>query len=718
MTLAQELFDKASEYLPADRVSWVREAYEFAHEAHEGQIRKSGEPFIDHPLNTALYLAEMKLDSVALSAALLHDVLEDTDVGYERISDRFGEDVAKLVDGVTKLTRSEQEHGTDEETLTLPHDARAASIRKMLMTMAQDVRVVLIKLADRLHNMRTLGAMKEDRRLAIARETLDIYAPLAHRLGIWEIKWILEDLAFQHLNPDAYEEISQLLATKRDERERYIERIVGLLKEELATDGVEAQVTGRAKHIYSIYLKGQKYSRANRSIDEINDLFALRIIVSDIQECYGALGTVHAKWRPLPGEFDDYIANPKDNLYQSLHTAVLCEGGAPVEIQIRTREMHHLAEFGIAAHWLYKEGEASDVKFEEKMIWLRQILDWQRDVSGAEEFIEGFKTDVFENQVFVYTPRGDLKELPAGATPLDFAYRVHTEVGHRCIGAKVNGKLVPLQYKLQNGDTVEIMTSKTVRGPSRDWLNDNLQYLRTASAKSKVRQWFNRQERKANIQTGKEVFAKEVRRLDTEIMESGVADLMSFDNVDDFFCALGSGAVTIGSVVNKLTASEVQEKTDVSLAEVTLPDPTPGIQVLGVGDLLTRMARCCNPIGGDKITGYITRGRGVTVHRQTCPNVLRESEIERLVPVDWGEAKTLYPVRIRLEGWDRVGLLRDVTSQVSNEGVNITYCSTIPSEDSSVITLTVLVDSLDQLTKLFAKLEGVVGVMQVYRTTE
>ena len=411
-------------------------------------------------------------------------------------------------------------------------------------------------------------------------------------------------------------------------------------------------------------------------------------------------------------------ANPKDNLYQSLHTAVLCEGGAPVEIQIRTREMHHLAEFGIAAHWLYKEGEASDVKFEEKMIWLRQILDWQRDVSGAEEFIEGFKTDVFENQVFVYTPRGDLKELPAGATPLDFAYRVHTEVGHRCIGAKVNGKLVPLQYKLQNGDTVEIMTSKTVRGPSRDWLNDNLQYLRTASAKSKVRQWFNRQERKANIQTGKEVFAKEVRRLDTEIMESGVADLMSFDNVDDFFCALGSGAVTIGSVVNKLTASEVQEKTDVSLAEVTLPDPTPGIQVLGVGDLLTRMARCCNPIGGDKITGYITRGRGVTLHRQTCPNVLRESEIERLVPVDWGEAKTLYPVRIRLEGWDRVGLLRDVTSQVSNEGVNITYCSTIPSEDSSVITLTVLVDSLDQLTKLFAKLEGVVGVMQVYRTTE
>ena len=718
MTLAQELFDKASEYLPADRVSWVREAYEFAHEAHEGQIRKSGEPFIDHPLNTALYLAEMKLDSVALSAALLHDVLEDTDVGYEVISDRFGEDVAKLVDGVTKLTRSEQEQDSDEETLIVPRDARAASIRKMLMTMAEDVRVVLIKLADRLHNMRTLGAMKEDRRLAIARETLDIYAPLAHRLGIWEIKWLLEDLAFQHLNPDAYEEISQLLATKRDEREHYIERIVGLLKEELAADGVEAQVTGRAKHIYSIYLKGQKYSRANRSIDEINDLFALRIIVSDLQECYTALGTVHAKWRPLPGEFDDYIANPKDNLYQSLHTAVLCEGGAPVEIQIRTREMHHLAEFGIAAHWLYKEGGASDAKFEGKMIWLRQILDWQRDVSGAEEFIEGFKTDVFENQVFVYTPRGDLKELPAGATPLDFAYRVHTEVGHRCIGAKLNGKLVPLQYKLQNGDTVEIMTSKTVRGPSRDWLNDNLQYLQTASAKSKVRQWFNRQERKANIQTGKEVFAKEVRRLDTEIMESGVADLMSFDNVDDFFCALGSGAVTIGSVVSKLTASEVRGKTDVSPAEVTLPDPTPGIQVLGVGDLLTRMARCCNPIGGDKITGYITRGRGVTVHRQTCPNVLRESEIERLVPVDWGEEKTLYPVRIRLEGWDRVGLLRDVTSQVSDEGVNIAYCSTIPSEDSSVITLTVLVDSLDQLTKLFAKLEGVVGVMQVYRTTQ
>jgi len=720
MTLTEELFDKASTYLPPDRVDWIRTAYDFAQQAHEGQTRKSGEPFIEHPLSTAIYLADLKLDSVALSAALLHDVVEDTDVEYGDLSAKFGEDVAKLVDGVTKLTRTEL---ISEENVLLNGDrpatddaARAASIRKMLVSMAEDVRVVLIKLADRLHNMRTLGHLPADRRRAIARETLDIYAPLAHRLGIWEFKWLLEDLAFQHLDPDAYKEISSMLAVKRTQREDYVERVVGILKEELADAGIEAEITGRPKHIYSIHRKAQKYAKINRTVDTIYDLIAVRVIVNDLADCYQALGIVHAKWRPLPGEFDDYIANPKDNLYQSLHTAVLCEEAAPVEIQIRTHEMHRLAEFGVAAHWLYKEGSNDDAKFEEKMTWLRQILEWQQgEFAGAEEFVEGFKADVFENQVFVYTPKGDLKELPAGATPLDFAYRVHTDIGHRCIGGKVNGKLVPLQYKLQNGDTVEIMTSRTVRGPSRDWLNENLGYLQTSSAKSKVRQWFNRQERKANIQTGREVFAKEVRRLDTELDELGVAQLMKFNNVEDFFAALGSGAVTIGNVVRKLTAEETDEDEMPRMVEVTLPEPTAGIQVLGVGDLLTRMAHCCNPIGGDDIIGYITRGKGVTVHRKTCPNVLHESEVERLVPVDWGATKTLYPLRIRVDAWDRVGLLRDLTAEVSDEGVNIAYCTTVPKDDNSIITLTVYVDSVDQLSRLFAKLEGVVGVMHVSR---
>ena len=717
--LVDLLLDKAGEYLPPDKVGDVEEAYRFAEEAHAGQYRKSGEPFIEHPLSTALYLADLHFDYNALRAALLHDVIEDTPVTYEDLAQRFGEEVATLVDGVTKLTQNELMNTWGEDEIRPVQNtneaARAASIRKMLMTMAEDVRVVIIKLADRLHNMRTLDSMPEHRREAIAQETLDIYAPLAHRLGMWELKWLLEDLAFQHINPEVYRAISRMLATKRGEREQYIERVVNMLEDELQSAGIRANVYGRPKHIYSIHRKTEKYDSINRTVNDINDLFALRVIVESVADCYGALGVVHTMWRPLQGEFDDYIASPKDNMYQSLHTAVLCEDASPVEIQIRTSEMHQLAEYGVAAHWLYKEGSADDQSFEEKMTWLRQILEWQREVAGAEEFVEGFKTDIFQNQVFVYTPKGELKEMPAGATPVDFAYRIHTDVGHRCIGAKVNGKLVPLQYHLEIGDMVEIITSKSVRGPSRDWLNENKGYLKTSHGRSKVRQWFNRQERKASVQTGREVFTREIRRLDTTLSEEEIATLMGYASLDDFFAGLGNGSLSMRQVVGKLTDLVAEPEEDEPTTVVALPEPESGIEVLGVGDLLTRMARCCNPIGGHSIIGYITRGRGITVHRRTCPNIMRESESERLVEVDWGKTRTLYPVQIRVESWDRVGLLSDVTSLVADEGVNIAGSVTKPEDDLSIINLTVTVENIEQLNRLFSKIEGVVGVLSVSR---
>ena len=717
MAHVQALLDRASEYLPGDRIGDIAEAYRFAERAHDGQTRLSGGPFIEHPLQTALFLADLRLDANALSAALLHDVMEDTPTSFDDLEQRFGDEVARLVDGVTKLTETElkaEELGPG--LLGGPGDqaVQAATLRKMLMSMAEDIRVVLIKLADRLHNMRTLEPLPPARRAAMARETLDIYAPLAHRLGIWEIKWRLEDLAFQHIDPEAYKDISRLLSSKRVEREEYIRRVIGILRAELKTAGVDAEVTGRPKHIYSIHKKIQKYAAENKEVEEIYDLFALRVLVQEVQDSYSALGVVHAKWHPLPGQFDDYVANPKDNLYQSLHTTVLCEGASPVEVQIRTQDMHHLAEYGVAAHWLYKEGSASDVRFEEKMTWLRQLLEWQREVSGAEEFVESFKTDIFNNQVFVYTPKGELKELPAGATPLDFAYRIHTDVGHRCIGAKVNGKLVALQQKLQNGDTVHIMTSKTVKGPSLDWLNQNLGYVTTTSAKAKVRQWFNRQEKQANVASGREMFHKQLKRLNAGLDDLEVAKLMKFDSAEDLYAALGSGSLSTAQVVNKLSSQEVEPEQE---HPVVLPTtgPASGIRVLGVGDIFTRIARCCTPISGDKITGYITRGRGITVHRSTCPNVLNESEVERLIPVSWGKTQTLYPVRIRIEAWDRVGLLRDITSLVSDERVNIASCVSEERDDASFVTLTVYIDGIDQLSRLFSKLEVVESVTRVSR---
>ena len=505
------LISKAQEYIPVRRLEVVERAYMYAEDAHKGQTRKSGEPFISHPLETALALADLKLDPNALAAALLHDVVEDSDdILIEDIGEKFGEEIARLVDGVTKLTEAELV-ASGRSSDALAGHTQAETIRKMMMAMARDIRVVLIKLADRLHNMKTIQYLSEAKRIEKAQETLDIYAPLAHRLGIWEMKWQLEDLSFQQLNPQDYKDISRRLDSKRAEREEYILGARDILQGRMDRAGIKAEVVGRPKHIYSIHNKIARYAAQNKTVDDIHDLFALRALVDNIQDCYAALGIIHTHWRPVPGEFDDYIANPKDNLYQSIHTTVIAEDGYPVEIQIRTHEMHQLAEYGVAAHWLYKEGGNSDESFDQKMVWVRQIIEWQREV--AEDFVESLKTDIFQNQVFVYTPAGELKELPTGSTPLDFAFRIHSDLIFRCIGAKVNGKLVSLTYQLKNGDTCQILTSKTVRGPSLDWLNENLGYIKTTSARGKVRQWFRRQERSVNIQRGRDLYQRHIRRL-------------------------------------------------------------------------------------------------------------------------------------------------------------------------------------------------------------
>ena len=712
---AEDILSKARGYLPPDKLSLIEDAFDFAFLAHDGQKRLSGEPYVEHPINTALFLAELNLDASTLAAALLHDVIEDCDVTFDDLRQQFGQEVARLVDGVTKLSKMDLMYSEDGPRYDYD-DGQAGSLRKMLVATAQDVRVVLIKLADRLHNMQTLSAHSPEKRVAISRETLDIYAPLAHRLGIWDFKWRLEDLAFSFIHPDRYREISRLLTTKRTEREVYILQLSQTLRDELNERGLEAEVMGRPKHIYSIYQKMRKYAEQGKEFSQIYDLFALRVLVPEVYDCYSALGVIHGLYHPIPGEFDDYIANPKDNMYQSLHTAVMYQGNTPLEIQIRTYSMHQVSEYGVAAHWRYKEGEAKDRRFEEKMSWLRQLLDWQREVVGAEEFVESVKTDLFQDQVFVYTPKGDIRELPAGSTPIDFAYRIHTDLGHRCIGGKVNGKLMPLYTQLKNGDTVEILTSKLERGPSLDWLNVNLGYANTANARQKIRLWFRKQERSANIQRGKELLSKEMRRLSVKMDESDVAALLKYDTGPEFLAALGSGFVSIPQVTSRLAAQQDQSPVEPAAAPV-LTWPSSGIEVLGVGDLLTRVSQCCSPIPGDDIIGYITRTRGVSVHRTDCHNVRNESEQERLVSVNWGSGQTLYPVRLRIEAWDRVGLLRDITTLVSQEKVNIASVITTEHEDSSAsIYLTLYTTGVGQLSRLFSRLEGVVGVFSVTRS--
>ena len=717
----EDLLEKVSDYLPTDKQEIVRRAFDYAVECHRGQLRKSGESFVQHPIHTAYLVADLKLDVHTLAAALLHDVPEDCGVSFDEIEKRFGQEVRKLVDGVTKLSKIELQELDIPDTHRRPQQnvIHAENLRKMLLAMAEDVRVVLIKLADRLHNMRTLQAHTPAKRRTIAQETLEIYAPLASRLGIWQFKWELEDLAFHHIEPDKYKEIAEMLATRRETREEYIDQVTDLLRKEFEKTNIKAEISGRPKHLYSIYQKVLKYAEQGKDAQQIYDILAVRVLVDSVQECYHALGVVHSVWPPLPNTFDDYIAMPKESGYQSLHTTVLCLHAQPVEVQIRTHEMHRIAEYGVAAHWRYKAGNPSkDDQLEAKLSWLRQLLEWQRELQGPEEFVESVKTDLFNDQVFVFTPKGEIKPLPAGATPLDFAYRIHTALGHRCIGAKVNGRLVPLNQSLKTGDMVDILVGKGDRGPSLDWLNFNLGYLKTNDARQKVRQWFRRQERDDNVERGHELLRKEIARLGLTMSEQEAAKLFKYNTLDEFLAALGYGDVTIGTLGAKLAA--VEERPIVLSAPTTPAGaPSKGIRVMGVGDLLTRLAACCHPVPGDEIIGYITRTRGVSVHRKTCPNIINEDEQERVIPVDWGTGGELYAVPIRITAIDRVGLLRDIASTVSAEHINIVETKQAAQSDGTAQFYLVLeTTGMTQLSRVLAKIEGVEGVTSVARNME
>jgi guanosine-3',5'-bis(diphosphate) 3'-pyrophosphohydrolase len=717
-----DLLARTREYLPEDKVALVREAYAFAETAHEGQVRKSGDPFISHPLDTAMTVAALQLDAAAVAAALLHDVQEDCGIPNAELAKRFGREVARLVDGATKLERIAWHAPTDKGP---DPTIQAENLRKMFLAMAEDVRVIIIKLADRLHNMRTLEALPEDKRQRIARETMEIYAPLASRLGIWQIARELEDLSFKHLHADRYNEIAELLAAKRVSRERYIAQVERIVRDELAKQGIEAEVQGRAKHIYSIYQKVEKYAAQGKSFNEIYDLMALRVTVNTVADCYSALGIVHGLWHPIPGQFDDYIGSPKESLYQSLHTTVLCLGGRPLEVQIRTHEMHRLAEYGVAAHWRYKEGGRREKQYEQRLSWLRQLLEWQREMSADDDFVESVKTEFFQDQVFVYTPKGEVKDLPMGSTPIDFAFRIHTDVGYHCIGARVNGRLVPLNHQLQNGDVVEILTGKSSRGPSRDWLNPNLGHIKTSQAREKIRQWFKRQERQENIEKGSEMLDRELHRLGLALSEYQDELLRQFhqDSWEDFLAALGYGGISLHQVGLKLThlltEEEAPVKEEAPPEAPAAPVYTSAVRVLGTGDLLTQLARCCNPVPGDAIIGYVTRSRGVTVHRRDCLNVLQEDERERLVDVEWGRGGQLYPVAVRIEAWDRVGLMRDISTLVAEEHVNMGAVRTQEHPDRTVsVFLTLETTGIEQLSRVLNKLESVRGVLFVRRTMD
>ncbi len=717
--MAQPLLTKAGEYLPAKAVAKIEGAYEFAAKCHAGQLRRSGDPVITHPLHAAQTIASLQLDADTIAAALLHDVQEDCGVSNDEVKKRFGTEVAKLVEGVTKLGQIPWE---TTETVRGDERIQAENLRKMFMAMAQDLRVLIIKLADRLHNMLTLHALSPQHQLRISRETMEVYAPLASRLGIWDMKWQLEDLAFRYLDFERYRFIADMLDASREARESYVARVKEILDRELAKQDVKADVQGRAKHIYSIHQKMEKYAAARRSADEIYDLLAVRVLVDTVTDCYSALGVVHGLWRPLPGAFDDYIANPKESMYQALHTTVLSLDARPLEVQIRTYEMHHTAEYGVASHWRYKEGRKRDLRYEERLAWLRQLLEWQREIAQAEELVEAVKSDIFQDQVFVFTPKGQVKDLPKGATPIDFAYRIHTDLGHMCVGAKVNGRLVPLNKELNNGDVVEIMTSKSSKGPSRDWLNPNLGHIRTSHARGKVRQWFKRQEREENVARGREMLEKELHRLGVSLpdVQEELLKLFKYDDLEDFLLRVGYGEISTHQIATKLAHLLQPEEVTVEPPEVPARATyTTSVRVLGTGDLLTRLSRCCNPVPGDDIIGYVTRGEGVSIHRSDCRNILNEDERERLVDVEWGRRGHLYPVAVHIEAWDRVGLLRDVSTMVAEERVNMVGVHTQEHEDG-VITIFVTLETtgVEQLTRLLSKLEAIRGVLSVGRRLE
>ncbi len=690
----------------------VRRAYDFAVLSHSGQFRKSGEPYINHVLAVAGLLADLRMDAETVAAGLLHDVVEDCGVPVGTLEEQFGPVIASLVDGVTKLQEINRlgRMGAEDRD-----ERELESLRKTFLAMARDVRVMLIKLADRLHNMRTLDALPPDRQLRIARETMEIHAPLANRLGIWRWKGELEDLAFRYLQPEVYHQIASQLAAHREEREKEIEPYIAMLDHHLRLEGIEARITGRPKHIYSIYRKMQ---RKQIPLERVYDIRAVRVIVDTIPDCYHVLGIVHNLWTPIPGEFDDYIATPKENMYQSLHTTVVGMNGKTLEVQIRTYYMHRIAEYGIAAHWRYKEGTRRDREFEEKIAALRAQIEARSEAEDAREFVEAMQADLFEDRVYVFTPKGKIIDLPAGATPIDFAYYVHTEIGHRCRGAKVNGLWVPLDYVLKTGDQVEIITAKRA-SPSRDWLNPDLGYVRTARARTKIRRWFRQQDRDKNISLGRAILERELKRLGlTGMAHEKVASLMGYENVEDFLAAIGFGDINsqqIASRVVEVTRREAESELEVPPVVPARPEATPEIHVLGTGGLLTRLGRCCNPIPNEPIVGYVTRGRGITVHRRECPNVLNVRDPERLIEVSWGKQARTFPVLISVLAYDRTGLLHDISGVFAKEGINISNLSISRKQNLASLYITLEVTDIGQLGRVLARINKVPNVIEAQR---
>ncbi len=698
----------------------VKHAFEFACERHADQRRRSGDEFITHPVGVAQVCAAMRLDTETLCAALLHDTVEDTSASLEEIHEEFGEEIAQLVDGVTKLTGIAFESRDERQ---------AENYRKMMVAMATDIRVILIKLADRLHNMRTLGALPKQKQLTKSRETLEIYAPLAHRLGIHAIKWELEDLAFATLHPRKYKEIKQLVAQQRTEREDFVEDAGSFLSGELDKVGIEAEISGRAKHFYSIYTK---MTKKGREFNEIFDLTAMRVIVASVKDCYGAIGVIHSLWKPLPGRFKDFVAMPKANMYQALHTTVIGPEGKPLEIQIRTEEMHKLAEYGIAAHVAYKEGSGGDPQ-REKMTWLRQLVETEGE-QDPTEFLESLKVDLFEDEVFVFTPKGEVKSLSAGSTPLDFAYAVHTDVGHRCVGAKVNGKIVPLHYQLRSGDIVEVLTAKQKRGPSRDWLK----LVRTSRARNKIRAWFKEEGREDAERNGREALEAALRKHGLPMQKVAgsplLADVireMGHRKASEFYIALGQGKVSARLVASKLMqrlkAGEAVEDTEPlgisdareDKARRTKDASNYGISVKGAENVVVRLAKCCRPVPGDEIAGYVSLGRGITIHRTDCKNMRAlKRDPERFVEVSWdGENEASYRVEIQIDAYDRTRLLEDLSRTFSEAGINIVGASCMTRHPMVKNRFVVEVGDTEQLKQCISRLRNVESVFDAYRIT-
>ncbi|GAA4064343.1 bifunctional (p)ppGpp synthetase/guanosine-3',5'-bis(diphosphate) 3'-pyrophosphohydrolase [Amphibacillus indicireducens] len=712
-------------YLKDDDINLIRHAFEYAYKAHENQYRRSGEPYIIHPVQVASILAKLGLDAETIASGFLHDVVEDTDKTIIDIEEEFNEEIAMLVDGVTKLGKIQYKSQEEQQ---------AENHRKMFIAMSKDIRVILIKLADRVHNMRTLKYLPPEKQRRIANETLEIFAPLAHRLGISAIKWELEDVALRYLNPQQYYRIVNLMQQKREERESYIEEVMVEVQNQLENVGIKADFSGRPKHIYSIY---RKMMLQNKQFNEIYDLLAVRIIVDSIKDCYAVLGIIHTCWKPMPGRFKDYIAMPKPNLYQSLHTTVIGPKGAPLEVQIRTKDMHEIAEYGIAAHWAYKEGKSAKPgkdNPEEKLAWFREILESQSETNDAEEFMESLKVELFADMVYVFTPNGDVIELPKGSIPIDFAYKIHTEVGNHTIGTRVNGKMEPLDYQLKNGDIIEVLTSKHSYGPSRDWLN----MTQTSQARNKIKQFFKKQQREENVVKGKEMIEKEIRNMGYELKDvlteenmQRVTERFNFISIDDMWAAVGYQGITASQIATRLTDKLREQKKDLSSSLDQVKKKTvakssrrkeTGIIVEGVDNLLVRLAKCCNPVPGDEVIGYITKGRGVSVHRKNCPNLNDDDIRDRLLEVRWetGESETKqYQVDLEISAYDRRGLLNDILQTVNEHGTNIVGVQGKTDRNKiAMIHLSILINDINHLKQAVGQIKQIKDVYTVERVVQ